>query len=325
MRTFPFILVALLGGAEALAEPLATASLEYVKNAGAESCPDEEIIRRGVAARLGREGFDANAARRLRVEMSGHKVGFSARINVYDASGELAGTRSLATAEADCGELVKAMELAIAIAIDPLYTLGPGQEPAPPEPAPVAPKPVPVLAPPVRPEPIVAQPVEQSPEHRIAVGLVVAVSTEPAETFGITFAYRKEYTSLAWGLEARFDTTRELSVAPGRVETGLVHASALLCRMGSLVDVCAVASLGALRSEGVGFPETRSTKNPYVAGGARLCHRFALTDSLGIALGIDLVARANHVTLYVDNSDVWESSPFELSMGARGVWSIAHE
>ncbi len=337
MGTFSFILLPLLaatlvtatlGAADSRAEPLATASLEYVKKAGAESCPNEEVIRRGVAARLGREGFDASADRRLRVEMSGHKLGFSARINVYDASGELAGTRSIATAESDCGELVHAMELAIAIAIDPLYTLGAGQAPVLVAPEPV----VPVVAAPVpavlEHAPMTSSPAllsEPEPEHRIAVGLVVAVSTEPEETFGLTFAYRKQYRSLAWGAEARFDTTREMPVAPGHVETGLLHASGLLCHVGSLVDVCVIASLGVLRSEGIGFSETSATKNPYVAGGARVCHHFSLTKSLGIDVGVDLVSRANHVTLYVDNNDVWESSPFELSVGARGVWSISHE
>ena len=41
------------------AEPLATVSLQYHRDASAASCPDEPALRKGVAARLGREAFRA--------------------------------------------------------------------------------------------------------------------------------------------------------------------------------------------------------------------------------------------------------------------------
>jgi hypothetical protein len=66
----------------AAAAPGRTARLTYSRGAGAADCPDVEVIRAGVAARLGYEPFDDRG-------------------------------------ESDCLELASATELALSIAIDP--------------------------------------------------------------------------------------------------------------------------------------------------------------------------------------------------------------
>lgn len=312
-------LLALSSGASSLqAEPLPTAALRYERDSSAMSCPDRETLTRGVAARLGRDAFRMDSDRSLVVQVAALGSGFQADIKVYDDSGDVIGTRELITEAADCAELLSALELAIAIAIDPLYNM----PKAPSEPA-VVTVAVEVPEPAVRsdppPPPSRVDPVEAS----LGAGLHVAGSSEPDSTLGITGQYKERRSVLAWAVEGRFDLPSEVpAVAGGVIATQITSASGLLCMVSTSLEVCGLLSLGVLRSAGHTYADSRSVTTPYGALGGRLGYRVALRSSFALEFGADLLARLQRTTLLVDEEVAWESAPYEISFGLRGLWRI---
>jgi hypothetical protein len=309
------------------AEEKPTARLSYERDASAQSCPDEESMRQGVAARLGREPFKPQAERLLTIRLRATHPGFGVAIAVHDAEGTVVGKRELQTKKNDCGELASAMQLAIAIAIDPLH-----QMPAPaPQPTAIAePSPPPVEQPqprapsaqihgPPLPPPALPQPTTR--DH-VGVGLRVGASSEPSPTMGLTVHYRRRTGSLSWGLEGRYDSTNETEAKSGQIETSLWAASALLCLHRGALEACALASAGNLQGRGVGFNEARSFSNPYGAAGARLARAFPVQGNFAIIVGGEALARVNSTTLYIDTDEVWTSSPLEIALGAQAVWAL---
>src|SRR6188768_3765956 len=69
-------LAPLLGSSQVWAFP--SARLEYTREVGAESCPDEAALRRAVADRLGYDPFDASAPELLRARVTASDGRFSA-------------------------------------------------------------------------------------------------------------------------------------------------------------------------------------------------------------------------------------------------------
>jgi hypothetical protein len=285
-------------------------------------------MRQGVAARLGREPFEPQAKRLLTIRLRAKQTGFGVEIAVQDADGTVVGKRELQTKQNDCGELAEAMQLAIAIAIDPLHQAAPAAQPT----ASAEPSPTPVVqAPPEQRTPIaqVQGPPQPPPALRlptdtdhIGVGLRLSASSEPDQTVGATIHYRRQTGSLSWGLEGRYDKANETEAKSGRIETSLWAASALLCLHRSALEACAVASAGNLRGRGIGFNEARSFSNPYGAVGARLARTFPVQSNFALKVVAEAQARLNTTTLYIDTDEVWTSSPIELALGAQAVWAL---
>jgi hypothetical protein len=103
---------------------------------GAESCPSEDALRDAVAARLGYFPFTRDADRTLRASVTRMGDRLIGTIRLEDATGELIGERTLEGEAGDCHELSRALQLAIAIAIDPTVITRPTPPPAEPAPPP---------------------------------------------------------------------------------------------------------------------------------------------------------------------------------------------
>src|SRR6185295_1250393 len=86
--------------------------------------PDEPVVRRSVAARLGYDPFVDGPGRVVRVVLSLSARRLRASIEITDESGDLLGTNQLSPRVRDCDTLASAVELAIALAIDPLHASG---------------------------------------------------------------------------------------------------------------------------------------------------------------------------------------------------------
>ena len=129
--------------------------LSYVLGRGAEQCPPEAALRRGVAARLGRDPFRAEGAQLVSIRVEATRAGLAATVEVRDAAGKAVGTRTVASSRRDCAELAAAVELAVAIAIDPLSFNRPTSDrwEEPPLPADRIPPPPPFTSSPPRDEP----------------------------------------------------------------------------------------------------------------------------------------------------------------------------
>lgn len=146
--------VAALGvGSNALASP--SARLTYLRGSGAESCPDEGALRSAVASRLGYDPFFPAANKSVVAEVSRADKGFRGRVVILDEKGLSRGERVFPPSGQDCAETVRAMALAISIAIDDLSAESPPpEEPSAPQPSPSpSPSPEPSTSTSTSPEP----------------------------------------------------------------------------------------------------------------------------------------------------------------------------
>src|SRR5438067_9395170 len=60
-----------------------SAKLSYTRAAEAMACPDEQIVRSGIAQRLGYDPFDAFAAREVRARVRREGKGFGASVELF--------------------------------------------------------------------------------------------------------------------------------------------------------------------------------------------------------------------------------------------------
>ena len=111
----------------AAATPPMQVRLSYALGAGALQCPPEAALRRGVAARLGRDPFRSDAAQLVAVRVEATRAGLTATVEVRDAAGGLVGKRTVEASRWDCAELAAAVELA-ADAMDGVRALRPTGE-----------------------------------------------------------------------------------------------------------------------------------------------------------------------------------------------------
>src|SRR4051812_30868957 len=159
---FVVLLVVAIVPTVAAASPPRAAQLTYSRGTGAADCPDADVIRAGVAARLGYEPFCDHAQGLVAAAVNRTGRTLEARIQIGGAGGAVSAERKLVSRESDCVELASAIELAISIAIDPLAGSRPRPAPPPaPPPAPAAapaPPSVIVVREPAPPPPTVAPP-----------------------------------------------------------------------------------------------------------------------------------------------------------------------
>jgi hypothetical protein len=138
--------LALVATATAAEPPRAL--LLYARGGGAERCPDEAAVRAAVTARLGRDPFrDRPEEAELAIVVSVRRRGqaLEASIGLDDLHGaagglpvgrEPIGRRRLRSRGADCKQLFAALELALALAIDPnALSTPPASEPRSDSPA----------------------------------------------------------------------------------------------------------------------------------------------------------------------------------------------
>src|SRR6185295_14620015 len=91
---------------------LAAADFTWVRERGAEACPDEAQVRAAVAARLGYQPFATGAETRIEARVAPVGSGLRATIEVT-RPGAAPGKRELSSRTGDCVELAGALELAI--------------------------------------------------------------------------------------------------------------------------------------------------------------------------------------------------------------------
>lgn len=101
------------------AQPDQRIRFNYRQQAAQADCPNEERLRDGVSARLGRNPFDSSASKTVSAEVEPDVRGLVAVILVADGDGSVIGERAIRSEFNDCSELAAAMEFAIAVAIDP--------------------------------------------------------------------------------------------------------------------------------------------------------------------------------------------------------------
>lgn len=311
------------------AAPVRTARLTYSRGAGASDCPDADVIRAEVAARLGYEPFDDQAE--LAVLATVSRVGrtLEARIEITDATGRTSAERKLSSRQSDCTELASAMALAIGIAIDPLGSSRPKSDPPAPPPSPPAP-PAPAPPPPAvivvreqAPPPVqskVEVPATVPTTFQVRLGGLGAIGSAPAAVVGGMVQASARRGSFSVALEGRGDLPSSTELYAGPVRLGEMQASLLIgslvpCAHRGVLEGCALLSGGAIRASGRDLPDSRQVSAPFLAVGARVGVDVPLGGVLSAGIHADVLAPITETILRVSSVAVWTSPPISAALG----------
>ena len=319
-QAFPLsfaVAAVLLTDAAAFADAPRFVHLEYERLEGAAACPEDAVIRAGVAARLGYEPFREGAPDRLRTTLRTAGYGLEARIELVDGRGNLKAARRLTSRNRDCSELAASVELAIAIAIDPMGGPRPRDDaPAPaiadePEPPPSRPA--------ASPEPYVPGPAE-SPARpplswRAQAGLLGGWGSAPAPSLGFTVGGAVESEGWSLGIEGRADLPSSMALRAGEASAGLAVASLVPCLRFGMASACGLATGGVRQVAGDGLDNARHATVPYFAFGGRAAFALPISKRVALVLHGDVTAPVTKTRLTVDGEVVWTSPAIAVALG----------
>jgi hypothetical protein len=317
-------------GAGASAAP--SARLVYLRNPGAETCPDEAAIRAAVAARLGYDPFFPYAPATMFAEVSKDGDSFKARIKLVDDSNVVRGARELSQPGGNCADMIDTMAVSISIAIDPLSLTRPKDaKGTDAEPSPAVPNSPPVpTSPPVPPEqpPRDASPsappapravVDDRPSDPVhleaGIGPGVWIGAAPAASLAATGFGRLRWERLSLGVEGRFDLPSSTTLPSGAiVETSLAYGLLVPCVHFGAVGLCVAGAAGSLRatSRAVTFP--REASGFHAAVGPRVEGTVPVGERLGLWARVDGLITLTPQNLQLNGTNVYALS--RLSAGA---------
>jgi hypothetical protein len=140
-----------------------TVRLAWVRDEGAEPCPDASAVQRAVVSRVGRDPFRADARTSIDAVVRRAEGSFVARFFVRGPNGEPLGNREFSSTNERCEAIVETVALALAIVIDPTVALRP--DPSPDSTAAIATTPA-TAASPVALTSTVAPPQRRRTQHR---------------------------------------------------------------------------------------------------------------------------------------------------------------
>ncbi len=307
------------------AEAAATARLVYSRAHGAESCADEEALRRAVASRIGYDPFFPWATKTIVAGMAPTApAGFVASVNLVDEHGMEHGTRALRT-EGSCSELLDAAALAIAIAIDPLSLAAakpaaaepPRGEVAAPSAAPVYPSTT------FATERIAVGERAVSPPGLVVqggAGAVASTGVAPLPAVGFTAGVAVRRRGLSVAIEGRIDAPAS-AAAPGggRASSWLAEAALLPCAHAGPVFVCAVGQLGSMQVASKGVSNGGYDSVRWLAVGGRFGAQLPLGGEMGLRVWSDVVGDLEPTTLQLNHAMVWQAPEVASSLGADVV------
>ncbi len=315
MKHLAIALGILASSAMALAEPRKV-TLDYQRGDAAQSCPDERWIRQAVATRLGMDPFVAESNLHVEARIIRSGPALAGTLVLTNQDGVRLGRRELASATGDCLELASAMELAIAIAVDPLLLTRPAAKPAPtapapaPEPAPAEPAPVPA---PAAPAPAPAPSVPLS--ARTGLGLFTRVGLSPAPSAGASLRLALGLSRFSVEISGQADLASTVHLRGGDVTSRVLLGQLAPCARVGRFDLCAVLSAGALQVTGELSAAVQHQSSPLLLAGARGQAAFAF-DSLSLRPFLDLEAVLTRTTVLSGTEPVWVTAPLSLSLGA---------
>jgi hypothetical protein len=306
--------------------------LEYLREATAASCPTQEALRASLSARLGRDLVDDSAPELLRIRVLREAERWRGTIEWFGASGKRKGLRELSSERADCQELTQALELAIALVIDPPSF--PKPEAARPSSAPLLPPPIPPSPPApaqsVQVPPSASGPTAQVPSvaprsrtASVTLGLGTRASWRllPQTALGLHVEGGLRFEHLSVSLDATAWLPRTAPVADVRIRSMLVAAGARACVHLGPFGACPQLSAGRMWCEGVGLENARTARAPWLAPGARL---FAEWSSPAPSLRLQVLAEGQLILtrnrFLAGDVELWQSPLLGGSLGLMGVW-----
>jgi hypothetical protein len=325
--------------------------LEVARTRGALNCPDQATLSKGIVALLGYDPFGVPVERVIVASLAGNRDGYSATVSLQASDGRPLGRQELSYEIASCDELASAIELAIALAIDPLALApqsakpsvsaqgGPGAGDGGPDAKALAgvavpggtPGPVATHSQPRPEEPPVedrsAASAEMQPEAtrfdcRLSVAAAAAFGAAPTTVPALAVGVELHLSRASIGLEVRGDFAGHEAVPGGSISTSLLVAELVPCYHFGVLGACGLIGAGTQRSTGVGLEPSHSSSDPYLALGARVCVDLAITSWLWVRPEVDLWFPTTSITLTVADHQEWTSSAFSPVVGIALVVAL---
>jgi hypothetical protein len=325
------VVATLVGSAVAGADPRAV-HLVYIRGAGAERCPSQAELQQGVIARLGRDPFWGRGARPVWITITRSGAQLVATIAAQAEDGGAAQVRAVTSRRGECAELASAVELALAIAIDPVAVEGrPTEAPGPvaePLVTPSAPA-VSTAPPPQPPEAaalVAAQP-HATPEARtvrdrhwfVGAELLLSAGTGPRTSPGFALALGARRGDWSLALEGRADYPIEMPVDGGAIAAAPLLAAVVPCYHVRSLAACAVTTAGVLVGAARGLPGARTEVTPYWAAGARLAAELPVGARFALGAHFDLMATLTPTHLQVDQTQLWQTPVLSGTFGLSAI------
>lgn len=262
------------------AEPVA---LRYQREAGAEGCPDEAWIRRAVASRLGADPFEPAAPVKLSARLFGAAPGLRAVLEVQRPHQPVA-RRELSSAVGDCQELSGALELAIAIAIDPQrWSRGISHSTARPR-------------------------IDLFGRGLGSHGL------SPLPVPGAALELSLQWPRFRLGLEGRVDLRGRALLDGGRISSSVLLATLLPCAELGRLGLCGAFTAGGIQVTGEWPGNAVRQSGPLLLAGARVDWTVRLTDRVRFRPSASLQAVLTRTTVCSGPVQVWVTPPFAATL-----------
>lgn len=280
-----------------------------------------------MAARLGYVPFADQATLAIRAHVRRAGSGLSAELKVNDGGSE--STRQLGSATRDCGELSRALALAISVAIDPMsLTRAPSPPPAEPEPAappptaastPSAPPPATPAAPPPAPpsKPVRGAELDSKLRLRVFATGHAALFTLPGVSGGASLGLGVRRRALWLDGEFRYDFpgSAQPESGTGRVKAGLLGGTLAACHGNLKLGLCALGLAARVSAEGSEVAEPKQASSLLLGVGARASFEQRLIGAWFFRAHIDALYLVTPWRLELRGQSVWDSSPVALSPG----------
>jgi hypothetical protein len=304
-----------------------SARLVYVRDTGAEDCPDEGVLRTAVATRLGYEPFFPHAPATLYAEVSRKDGVYRASIKLVDDTNAVRGARSLEHRGSSCSEIVDAMALSMSIAIDPHSLVAPRTTAEdPPQASESVPEPAvpPAIAEPT--DPSAMTPVDKpasaaatpktSIEPIVGIALAGWIGAAPSASAGALLYGGARIGRIALFVEGRGDLPASRDVATGAVATSFLGGSALPCFAPGWFLACGVVTVGRIEARGENIARARTDSDVHAFAGLRGGAAIPLSRRVEVHLRLDLLYLLTPLTLRIDGADVYDMPRVSAGLSA---------
>jgi hypothetical protein len=274
--------------------------LKLVYDPAETGCATKVRLVSAIVARLGADPFLDDAPETVEVKVNRTATELNASV-VRSGPGGETGRRELQSPTLDCSELFRAVELAVAIAVDPHAGL-------------VNPRPRVVIAP----APAVVTPVPEPetplPLHA-GLGLLGAIGNGPTPTMGFALMLGLQKGSFELGIGGRVELPSGLAVQGGRLGTQVLVGNLAACLAISRFRACGLGELGALRVSSTGIDPVVYQTVLVVNAGARFAVHFAAAEHFSLRPFIEVGASLARTTLMFDGAPVWVTPPVTGTLG----------
>jgi hypothetical protein len=319
----------------------ASVTLSYSSAKSAKSCPDENTFRSLVAARLGYDPFVSAGVRTLAVDFERRGNEVVGRLDLSTDGDAKAVKRTLRTSAGDCFELATSMALVVAVAVDPNAVPGstpPSATPAPPVPAPPASKtPTSDSLATTKPAPAAPRgpdrPERAGANLRLELAGLLTGGVVPSLSAGIRAGVGLDFGTWSVRAEGSFVSagSRENPVGPGEVSAFALAGSLTPCVDAIAADslgleLCAVGSLGTLRSTAKEVTRAAPTSTLLASLGPRVATMAMFSHVLGLGIAAEAPFSLSRAHLYIDDggvrNQVWAQPRVGFIVAASIVASI---